>query len=59
MLTLAGAIVLFKQPGTHIEVLARDGDLKNALWVHIGGARYAFSYDRETASIVLKRGGNQ
>ncbi|HXM41144.1 MAG TPA: hypothetical protein VN924_07820 [Bryobacteraceae bacterium] len=59
VLTLARAIVLFKQPGTHIEVLARHGDLKNALWVYIGGSRYAFSYDHEAAGIVLKRGGNQ
>ena len=36
--------------------MTREGETTNVLWVHIGGSRYAFSYDHNSASIVLKRG---
>jgi hypothetical protein len=55
-LALVGAIVLFKNPDRNIKVYERDGSTGNVLWVYIGDSRYAFSYDHESDSIVLKEG---
>jgi hypothetical protein len=59
VLPLIGAIVLFKDTEHEIKVLAHEGDTKNVLWVHIGGSRYAFSYDHGAGSVVMKRGSTQ
>jgi len=56
---LIGAIVFFKNPSHSIEVMTREGSTTNVLWVHIGQARYAFSYDHESTSIAMKRGTTQ
>lgn len=59
VLPLIGTIVLYKNPDHEIKVLAHDGETKNVLWVHIGASKYAFSYDHNSASIVMKRGSTQ
>ncbi len=53
-LALAGAIVWRKDDAEEIEVMERQGDLKNVLWVKIGGRRYAFSYDHEVRAIEMR-----
>jgi hypothetical protein len=55
VLPLIGAVVLFKDPDSPIQVRTRRGSTANVLWVHIGGTRYAISYEHQSKSIVLKR----
>jgi hypothetical protein len=52
-LALAGAIV-WRKDDEPIEVLARDGETKNVLWVKINNNRYAFSYNHMTGEIELR-----
>jgi hypothetical protein len=59
VLPLVGAIVLFKDAERSIEVMTREGSTTNVLWAYIGGSRFAFSYDHDSRSIVLKRGTTQ
>jgi len=56
ILLLAGAVVLFKDADASIEGRGEGDSLKNVLWVHIGGARYAFSYNHRDQSIEIRRG---
>jgi hypothetical protein len=58
-LALAGAIVWRKDDADEIEVMERQGDLKNVLWVQIGGQRYAFSYNHEQKTIEMRKGTTQ
>jgi hypothetical protein len=58
VVTLMGAIIAFAEPDS-IELLAQDGEIKNALWARIRGQRYAFSYDHTGRRITAKRGGNR
>ena len=44
-LAIAGAVVWRKEGD--IQVLAREGDMKNVLWFWVGGERFALSYDRD------------
>jgi Integron cassette protein VCH_CASS1 chain len=55
-LALAGAIVWRKNDAEEIEVMVREGDLKNVLWVRIGGQRYAFSYNHGEKAIEMRVG---
>jgi Integron cassette protein VCH_CASS1 chain len=55
-LALAGAIVWRKDDAEEIEVMEREGDLKNVLWVRIGGRRYAFSYNHKHRAIEMREG---
>lgn len=57
-LAITGAIVWRKDPDP-IQVLERDGEMKNVLWVLIGGQRYAFTYDHSTQAILILRGSTQ
>ena len=57
VLALIGAIVWKK--ADDIQVLDRMGELKNVLWVHIEGVRYAFSYSHETEAIEMRKGSIQ
>jgi hypothetical protein len=59
VLALVGAIVRFKNPNHSIKVYAREGATGNVLWVYIGDSQYAFSYEHQSDSIVLKRGTTQ
>ncbi|TAF08305.1 MAG: hypothetical protein EAZ77_07330 [Nostocales cyanobacterium] len=53
-LALAGAIV-WKKDVDPIEVMVRDGETKNVLWVKINNTRYAFSYNHNSGEIELRR----
>jgi hypothetical protein len=55
---IAGSIV-WRKDSDPIQVLARNGDMKNVLWVKISGKRYAFGYDHDTQTIQIKDGSTQ
>jgi hypothetical protein len=55
-LALAGAIIWKKDDGKDIQVMQKDGDTKNVLWVSIGGQRYAFSYNHAAKAIEMREG---
>ncbi len=57
-LAIAGAIVWRKDPEA-IEVMAREGDMKNVLWVRIRGQRYAFTYNHAAGTIEIRQGNNR
>lgn len=54
-LALVGAIVWRKDDASEIQVFGKDGDLKNVLWVRIGGQRYAFSYNHGARTIEMRK----
>mgnify|MGYP006295201041 CR=1 FL=1 len=58
VLALAGAII-WKKDDEPIEVMAKDGDMKNVMWVKINGIRYAFSYAHSTGKIEVRRKSTQ
>ena len=58
ILSLAGAIV-WRKDQDDIEVLEREGDMKNVLWLRINGQRYAFSYNHESGHIEMRAGSTQ
>jgi hypothetical protein len=58
-LALAGAIVWRKDATADIQVMSKDGDLKNVLWVKISGQRYAFSYNHDARAIEMREGSTQ
>lgn len=55
-LALAGAIIWRKDDGKDSQVMQKDGDTKNVLWVSIGGQRYAFSYNHAAKAIEMREG---
>lgn len=55
-LALTGAIIWRKDDAGQIEVMVQSGEVKNVLWVHIGGTRYAFSYKHATGKIEMRQG---
>jgi hypothetical protein len=55
LMALAGAVALFKDAGSDLKVLERDGDMKNVLWVNINGQRYAFVYNHNTMQIEVRK----
>jgi len=55
-LALAGAIIWKKDAGKDIQVMQKDGDTKNVLWVSIGGTRYTFSYNHASKTIEMREG---
>lgn len=58
-LALTGAIIWRKDDDGPIKVMAQNGETKNVLWVHVGGSRYAFSYNHATGQIELRQGTTQ
>ena len=54
-LALVGAIV-WKKDQAPLKVFARDGEMKNVLWVNINGVKYAFSYSHEHRAIDMRQG---
>jgi hypothetical protein len=54
LLSLAGAVALFKDPHVPLEVKTRDGDTKNILWASIRGTRYAFCYNHHDQSVEIR-----
>ena len=55
ILALAGAIVLFKESGTPLEARTYQGAPANILYVWILGNRYAFCYDHQQQSVIIRR----
>ena len=55
ILALAGAVVLFKDPGTYLEILTRHGNRKNVLFLTINGTRYVFSYNHQQQTVDIKK----
>lgn len=56
-LVIAGAII-WRNDG-EIEVMTRDGDMKNVLWMRVNGSRYALSYNHDAASIEVREGSTR
>lgn len=56
-LAIAGAIV-WRKDGD-FKVITREGDMGNVLWMHVGGNRYALSYNHDIRSIEIREGGIQ
>jgi hypothetical protein len=60
VLALAGAILWRKEDDQPIKVMTgKAGQPTNVLWVHIGGSRYAFSYDHGAGTIEMREGSTQ
>ena len=57
-LALAGAVV-WRKDDNPIEVMAHGSEMKNVLWVRIGGQRYAFSYNHNNETIEMRKGTTQ
>jgi hypothetical protein len=54
VLPLLGAVVLYKDHGSEIEVRTYDGSPANMLWCRIGGNRYAFLYNHDTGQVDMR-----
>ncbi len=54
-LALVGPI-LWRKDADPIEVMSKQGETKNVLWIKIGGQRYAFSYNHGDERIEMRRG---
>lgn len=52
VLAIAGAVI-WRKDGD-IQVYEREGQMTNALWVHIGGNRYALSYNHDLGQIEIR-----
>ena len=55
VLALAGSVV-WRKDDKPIEVLGREGEMKNVLWFRVDGTRYALSYNHDTGEIELRQG---
>ncbi len=53
-LAVVGAII-WRKDAASIEVMEHNGELKNVLWVWIGGSKYAFSYSHPNGAIEIRR----
>jgi hypothetical protein len=53
-LAIAGAVIWRKEGD--LKVMVREGDMKNVLWVRIGGQRYALSYNHRSGEIEVRNG---
>lgn len=54
LLALAGAVVLFKDPGTALQVRSHRGTMANVLWATIGGTRYTFTYNHTHQAVEVR-----
>jgi hypothetical protein len=53
VLAIAGAVV-WRKGVEPLEVMEREGDMKNVMWVRISGTRYALSYNHLDGAIELR-----
>lgn len=53
-MAIAGAVIWRKDPAHDIEIMERQGNAGNAMWVYINGNRYAISYDHSTQTIDIR-----
>ncbi len=53
-LAIAGAIVWRKDDD--LLIMTREGEMKNVLWMHVNGRRYALSYNHSLQCIQVREG---
>ncbi len=58
VLALAGGVI-WRKDDAPLEVMARQGVMKDVLWFKVRGQRYALSYNHETCDIELGQGSTQ
>jgi hypothetical protein len=51
--------VIWRKDDEALEVMEREGEMKNVLWFKVGGTRYAFSFNHDTNEIELRQGTTQ
>ncbi len=56
-LAIAGAILWVSEED--LEVMTRNGEMKNVLWLRVNGQRYAISYNHEDQCIDVREGTTQ
>ena len=57
-LAVAGGVV-WRKDDDPLEVMTRDGEMKNVLWFRVNGKRYALSYNHDTGEIELRENTTQ
>ena len=57
-LAIAGGVI-WRKDDDPLEVMVREGEMKNVLWFRVGGKRYALSYNHDTCEIELRQGTTQ
>ena len=57
-LAIAGGVV-WRKDDDPIEVMVREGEMKNVLWFKVDGNRYAISYNHDTKEIEIRQGSTQ
>ena len=57
-LAVAGGVI-WRKDDEPIEVMVREGEMKNVLWLRVDGNRYALSYNHDTREIELRQGTTQ
>jgi Integron cassette protein VCH_CASS1 chain len=58
VLAVAGGVV-WKKDDDPLEVMIREGEMKNVLWFKVNRDRYALSYNHDTGEIELRRNTTQ
>ena len=56
LLSLAGAVLLFKDPGTTLESRTYRGSPANVLFAKFRGKRIAFKYDHISRTVQIRKG---
>ena len=57
-LAVAGGVI-WRKDDEPMEVMVREGEMKNVLWFRVGSNRYALSYNHDTGEIELRQGTTQ
>lgn len=57
-LAIAGGVI-WRKDDDPLEVMVREGEMKNVIWFKVNGQRYALSYNHETQEIELRQGTTQ
>ena len=57
-LAVAGGII-WRKDDDPIEVMVREGEMKNVLWFRVNGKRYALSYNHQVQTIELRESSTQ
>ena len=57
-LSVAGGVV-WRKDDDPLEVMAREGEMKNVLWFKVNRKRYALSYNHNTGEIELRQNTTQ
>ena len=57
-LAIAGGVI-WRKDNDPLEIMVREGEMKNVLWFKVAGKRYALSYNHDTGEIELRQGTTQ